>query len=48
MTLLLGFLMSSVMIGMFSKHFSSWTYLMIVASASITTFAYFNFSRFWG
>jgi hypothetical protein len=48
MTLLLCFLLATVVMGMVFSRLGPWMYVLVTASAAFTTLLYYSFSRFWG
>jgi len=47
MTLLLCFLLSTVLIGMAFDRFGPWVYVLITAGAALTALLFQGFGRLW-
>jgi hypothetical protein len=47
MTLILAFLLTSVLAGMVFQRLSAWAYVVIAGSAAATTVLFYSLGRFW-
>jgi hypothetical protein len=47
MTLLLGFLLTTVFLGIVCKRLGAWAYVLITSAAILTTMIFYGAGRFW-